>query len=233
MKIAIISDIHSNLEALEKALETIDQKGVDEIVCLGDIIGYGANPNECLDLIRVRAKHILMGNHESVIANPDQIRQFTPNARIAAAWTLLKLTEENKNLIKELPLTAKTGELLFVHSSPFEPKEWHYLVSGKEIKFNFDHFSEKICFFGHTHVPGTYPERGTLTEIDRADRFLINVGSVGQPRDHDPRLSFGIIDTEGWEYENVRLEYDAIKTSRKISEAGLPAYLAERILAGT
>ncbi|MBI5021263.1 MAG: metallophosphoesterase family protein [Ignavibacteriales bacterium] len=232
MRIAIISDIHSNLEALTEAFEIIEEKKVDEIVCLGDIIGYGASPNECLNLIRQNCKQILLGNHESVIVNPDQINDFSPNAKIAAMWTYKHLTDENKSFIKNLPMEFKLEELLFVHSSPFEPEEWHYIVSGEDRNFNFKFYEENICFFGHTHFPGVYTENGKTENINRDEKYLINVGSVGQPRDHDPRLSFGIFDTEQWSYENIRTEYDVKTTSEKILSAGLPKYLAERLSVG-
>lgn len=232
MRIAIISDIHSNLEALTEAFEIIEQKKVDEIICLGDIIGYGANPNECLNLIRQNCKQILLGNHESVIVNPDQINDFSPNAKIAAMWTYEQLTDENKSFIKNLPVEFKLEKLLFVHSSPFEPEEWHYIVSREDRNFNFKFYAENICFFGHTHLPGVYTENGEAENINRYEKFLINVGSVGQPRDHDPRLSFGLFDTELWSYENIRAEYDIKTTSGKILSAGLPKYLAERLFVG-
>jgi predicted phosphodiesterase len=232
MKIAIISDIHSNLEALNKTFEIIDKRNIDQVVCLGDIIGYGANPNECLSLIRNRTKHILLGNHEDAIINQDHIIHFTPNAKAATLWTSNKLTEENRGFINSLPLSLKMEELLFVHSSPFELSEWHYIISGTDRELNFKYFSEPICFFGHTHTPGVYGENGDDCELERQKKFLINVGSVGQPRDHDPRLSFGIFDTELWRYENIRSEYDVETASGKILATGLPSQLAERLLIG-
>ncbi|MBA4313466.1 MAG: hypothetical protein C0417_12655 [Chlorobiaceae bacterium] len=232
MRIAIISDIHSNLEALTKAFEIIEQKNVDEIICLGDIIGYGANPNECLSLIKQNSTQILLGNHESVIVNPAQIEEFTPNARIAAMWTYEQLDDDNISFIKNLPLTIKLSDLLFVHSSPFEPEEWHYIIYHEERDRNFKYFSENICFFGHTHFPGIYTDGGEEKNINRNEKFLINVGSVGQPRDHDPNLSFGIFDTQLWNYENIRAEYDIKTASEKILSAGLPRHLAERLFVG-
>ncbi|MBI5475374.1 MAG: metallophosphoesterase family protein [Ignavibacteriales bacterium] len=232
MRIAIISDIHSNFEALKKTFEIIDTENVDKIICLGDIIGYGANPNECMDLIRNRTKEIIMGNHEYVILNPAELSHFTTNARIAALWTSNILSKENKIFIESLQRYQKLDNLLFVHSSPYEMEEWHYLISSTDREMNYKHFDENICFFGHTHFPGIYNEHNDDRKIDKERKFLINVGSVGQPRDHNPQLSFGIFDIETWSYENIRSEYDYNSASEKIKNAGLPTHLAERILIG-
>ena len=232
MRIAIISDIHSNLEALEKTLEIIKQKNVDEIVCLGDIVGYGANPNECLSLIRQNTQHIILGNHDEGAVSLRQIEDFNPYARQAAIWTNDHLTEANKEFIQSLPRITDLNGLLFAHSSPFEPEEWHYLLSPAEAQTNFKHFSQMICFVGHSHVPVIFSEDFWTKEITRGKRFIVNVGSVGQPRDLNPRLSFGIFDAESWTYENIRSEFDVKTASEKIRDAGLPKQLAERILIG-
>jgi len=232
MRIAIISDIHSNLEALEKALSIIAEKKIEEIVCLGDVVGYGANPNECLSLVRGITSHILLGNHDEAAVNLKNVEDFNPHAQLAAAWTNKTLTDENKKFIEALPYTLELSGLRFVHSSPFEPDAWHYIISPEDRSDNFSLFSEPICFFGHSHYPGVYGEKIEDQIVERGKKFLINVGSVGQPRDHDWRLSFGIFDTDAWTYENIRSEYDVKTASEKIRKAGLPRPLAERILIG-
>jgi len=232
MRIAIISDIHSNLEALTKTLELIKQKSVDEIVCLGDIVGYGANPNECIELVRDNTKHIILGNHEDAAATLNNINKFNIYAQTAMYWTHRVLKVQNKEFIEKLPRTLELYGLFFVHSSPYKPEEWNYLISSDEIKQNFKYFSTSICFFGHTHFPGVYNEDGERAELRKNEKFLINTGSVGQPRDLNWKLSFGIFDTELWTYENIRSEYDVNTASEKILKAGLPKYLADRILVG-
>jgi diadenosine tetraphosphatase ApaH/serine/threonine PP2A family protein phosphatase len=232
MRIAVISDIHSNLEALQKALEVISGKNIDEVVCLGDTVGYGANPNECLDLVRSVTPHILLGNHDEAAVDPSIAHSFNSHARTAVAWTAKALTDANKEFIKSLPRKFERHEVLFVHASPFEPDEWHYVLTEDDAENNFSRFSNHICFIGHSHEPLVYCDDGWTEEVVPGKRYIINVGSVGQPRDHDPRLSFGIYDTGTGLYENVRAEYDVKTASDKIRSAGLPAVLAERILVG-
>jgi len=232
MRIAIISDIHSNLEALTTTFEVIQSEGVDEILCLGDIVGYGANPNECIELVQKRCSMNLLGNHDLAAVDLSAAEFFTSNARSAAEWTSEQLTEEHKEFLRKLPYTAERDELLFVHSSPFEPEEWHYIVSALDARGVFRHFTQQLCFVGHSHVPGVYAESGVKQNVVRGERFVINVGSVGQPRDGNPKLSFGILDTDRWEYKNVRKDYDVKHASKKILEAGLPQMLAERLFMG-
>lgn len=232
MRIAIISDIHSNLEALEKSLELIDHRMVDEILCLGDIIGYGANPNECIDLVREATPHVLLGNHDEAAVELSGIEYFNAFARIAAEWTKRELTEDNRIFVENLPFSMERDGMFFVHSSPHEPQEWHYILSPADAQFNFQFFSQPLCFVGHSHVPGLFCEDIWTREVVRGKKFIVNVGSVGQPRDNDWRLSLGIFDTEKWLYENVRSEYDVETAANKIRTAGLPKPLADRLFVG-
>ncbi|MBI1808134.1 MAG: metallophosphoesterase family protein [Ignavibacteria bacterium] len=232
MRIAIISDIHSNMEALEKSLEIIKREHVDEVVCLGDIIGYGANPNECIDLVRKETSFILLGNHDEAAVHLERTEYFNPYARIAAEWTNKELTPEHQEFIRNLPYTLERNGLYFVHSSPYEPEEWHYVISQADAQFNFTYFSHAVCFVGHSHVPGVFCEDIWTKEVTAGKKFLVNIGSIGQPRDNDWRLSFGIFDSDAWKYENVRSEYDVKTAAAKIRKAGLPKPLADRILLG-
>ena len=239
MRIVIIADIHANLEALEKTLDIVRTKKSDLIVCLGDVVGYGANPNECLALVRASVPHILLGNHDQAAIDLTGAEKFNPYALASARWTNQQLTDENKQFLRSLPFTLQLQDLFFVHASPYEPEEWHYIISSADARDNFDHFREPVCFVGHSHVAGMFMRNneghaGTKQgwEIRRGEKYIINVGSIGQPRDGDWRLSFGIFDTEQWTYEHVRAEYDAQTASRKILQAGLPRALAERILVG-
>ena len=232
MQLAVISDIHSNLQALEKALGAIRERGVDEVLCLGDLVGYGANPNECVKLVQEHCATVLLGNHDLAALEPSVAEQFTSNARIAALWTNKHLRPEFKDFLATLPYVAARQNMFLVHSSPYEPEEWHYIFSPAEARSMFDHFSEQICFVGHSHVPGVFAERSANPQVTRDERFIVNVGSVGQPRDGNPRLSFGILDTDRWEYTNVRLSYDIDTASKEILKAGLPRQLGERLFVG-
>ena len=232
MRLAIISDIHSNLEALSAALEAINKRKVDQIICLGDIVGYGANPRECLRLVRERCSVVLLGNHDLAAVKTEKAEDFNTTARIAARWTNGMLLEEEKSYLASLPYSAMLDDILFVHASPYEPEEFHYILSTRDAVDAMGFFTQRLCFVGHSHVPGMFSERGRVTVIDEDERYLINVGSVGQPRDGNPQLSFGLLDTEKWKYENIRLSYDAETAARKIIAAGLPPILGERLMVG-
>ena len=232
MKLAVFSDIHSNLPALTRALEVSESLGVDEIVCLGDVVGYGAHPNECIALVRERCAVTLLGNHDAAAIDLSVAAFFTTHARVAAEWTNRHLNAEGVAFLKQLPLSAERDELLFVHASPLEPAEWNYVLDIGEVRRALDAFSGPVCFIGHSHIPGIFSQQGAEDGVRRGERFIINVGSVGQPRDGDPRLSFGVFDTQEWRYTNHRVEYD-VETARKaILEVGLPRMLAERLRSG-
>ncbi len=233
MRLAIISDIHSNLEALTTALDAIDKQKVDQIICLGDIVGYGANPRECLQLVRERCGIILLGNHDLAAVQTEKAEDFNPLARTAAHWTNTMLSDEERSYLLSLPYTATLDDLLFVHSSPYQPEEFHYILSSDDAVNAMRYCTQRLCFVGHSHVPGMFSERGYATALDATQRYLINVGSVGQPRDGNPQLSFGLLDTTRWKYDNIRLTYDAMTASRKIIAAGLPRVLGERLLTGS
>ena len=232
MHLAIISDIHSNLEALSTAFRLIDEAHAERVVCLGDIVGYGANPNECVELVRQRCTSVILGNHDAAVLNVHLTDSFSHNARTAVHWTRVQLSDENVEYLRTLPYTSRHEDILLVHSSPCEPERWHYIVDSWEARQALACFSEAGCFVGHSHVPGCFTSTGRATDVRRGSRFLINVGSIGQPRDHNPQLSFGLFDTDEWKYRNVRAEYDIELAARKILQAGLPATLAQRLALG-
>jgi predicted phosphodiesterase len=232
MRIAIISDIHSNLEALTSAFEIIDQYSVDTVICLGDIVGYGANPNECVELVRQRCDIVIKGNHEDAVLDINKAEQFTDNARSAILWTRNEITEENLVYIRSLSFVHQSNEALFVHASPCEPAEWNYIFEEDTAARAFGCFSESLCFIGHTHMPAIFSINGYAHGITRDEHYLVNVGSVGQPRDRNTQLSFGLLDTDTWNYENIRAPYDVETTVTKILNTGLPARLGQRLLMG-
>ncbi len=232
MKLAVISDIHGNLEALTTALEIIKERGIETTYCLGDIVGYGANPNECIEELHSRNIPCLLGNHDEAALDLNQAKRFNKYAKITAEWTASHLSDEHKAYLSHLPLVHTLKECTFVHSSPNDPHAWHYILSQAEALRCFPFFTTPVCWIGHSHVPGVYCEDGSTRVVEGGKRYLINVGSVGQPRDGDWRLSFGIFDFETWNYEHVRAEYNVEAACEKIIAAGLPHFLADRLRVG-
>lgn len=238
MKYAIISDIHANLEALESVLSEVDKRGIDVLLCLGDVVGYGPNPNECIDLVRSHSEVVLAGNHDYAPLGKLDLSYFNTWAREAVEWTDAQLTEPSREFLDSLPLTHLFNGCTLVHATPFEPERWHYIITIGEAVKNFAQFDNQICFVGHSHVPmvvaagpdGDYNvlRQASLT-IEPHRRYIINVGSVGQPRDSIPRCAFGIYDTQERSYELIRIDYDIAETQSKILKHGLPAFLAERL----
>ncbi len=232
MTYAIISDIHANLEALQTALEIIDEQHIDEIICLGDIVGYGASPNECVELVRSHCPIVVLGNHDAAAIEPALANGFNVIARKAIQWTAAQLTDSNRAFLSSLPLTVRKEDILFVHASPDRPGEWSYIVDPADAREVIGYFDERLCFIGHTHIPGIFSRLGRVKTVDRFDQYLVNVGSVGQPRDGNPMLAFGIFDAAAWEYCLIRSNYDIETASGKIYAAGLPEELGIRLMCG-
>lgn len=229
MKYAFLSDIHGNLEALTVALETLEALSVDRMICLGDIVGYGANPRECLHLIRERADVIILGNHDAGVIGKDDLTWFNDFARQAVLWTQTVLTDEDKDFLRSLPLEGSENDLHFVHGTPHDPGGWHYIISALDVFQQFSFIKGQTCFVGHSHVPGDFWEKPPASGNDGTGKRIINVGSVGQPRDRDPRLCFAVYDAEKGDLELIRAEYDIQTAATKIRKAGLPDFLAERL----
>ncbi|MBN1449326.1 MAG: metallophosphoesterase family protein [Bacteroidetes bacterium] len=232
MRIAIISDIHANFQALSAVLQDITSQLVDRIVCLGDIVGYGADPAACVDLVRDRAAFSVLGNHDAAVLSPHQRSYFNPTALEAVRWTADQIGSAQADWLRQLPYRVSFENMLFVHSAPRAPEEWDYVFSGMEARMQGRHFFERLCFIGHSHIPGVYSLESDLREYTPDHRYLINVGSVGQPRDGDPRSSYGLIDTVAGTYENRRISYDVDAAMRAILDRGLPPRLAHRLKSG-
>lgn len=232
MRIAILSDIHSNLQALIKALSTIDELRVDEVHCLGDIVGYGGNPNECVNLVRKRVVKCVLGNHDLASLDTSHAEHFTKHGKIAAEWTHNVLIKENSDYLAKLPYRLESELLTLVHANPAEPQDWGYITSLEDAEPQFEHFKTPLCFIGHTHIPFLCGDDLKTFLLKKQTRFLVNVGSVGQPRDGNPQLSFGLLDTEAWTYENIRANYDIPGAADAIIENGLPPSLARRLFNG-
>jgi len=241
MKYAIISDIHANLEALESVLAEAERRGADEVLCLGDVVGYGPNPNECVDVIRETARVTLAGNHDYAPLGKLDLTYFNPWARMAIEWTAEQLSERSRAFLLALPLRQELEGFTIVHATPLEPEKWNYIVTIGDAVNNFPKFQSQICFVGHSHVPlvismNEHEDYRVVREnplpIEPNRRYIINVGSVGQPRDLIPKAAFGIYDTEEGTYELLRVDYDIAETQSKILSSGLPAFLAERLELG-
>lgn len=233
MKIAVLSDIHSNLQALERALTEIEQIGVDATYCLGDIVGYNADPAACVNLVREHTAGVVRGNHDAAVVNDDAIEALPPDGQVAARHNRECLSEDQIAYLSNLPLTATVQNCTFVHATPDDPSAWKRLTTYPDARSQFDHFDTDLCFLGHTHVPAVIADTIGVLQVRSGHRYLVNVGSVGQPRDQDPKLSFGIFDTESFEYKNVRLSYDVDKAAQKIRITdALPNRLADRLYEG-
>lgn len=244
MRYGIISDIHANLEALEVGLDFL--KGVDMIFCAGDIIGYGPNPNECCDIIRESDIPTCLGNHDGGAIGKTSIDRFSRMAREAIAWTVAELSAANRLFLQTLPLARHSAGFVMVHGSLSNPAQFEYVTSPYEARNTFPEMgSDKVCFIGHTHVTEFYSQRvgetganqiamteGGIVELNPEFLYIVNCGSVGQPRDGDPRASIGIFDTDSQTVEIHRLDYPLQITQEKIQRAGLLAPLWTRLQYG-
>lgn len=243
MRYAFISDIHANLEALEAVLEDIEEQNINEIICLGDIVGYGANPNECIELVEKKCSIILQGNHDAAAIEVLSTHHFNIHAKIAIEWTTQELKRENKEWLYNLPLISSKENMTFVHATPYEPNMWYYITSLEEAAFNFKYFDTDLCFVGHTHIPiiiglegeeEIYVHQDTSISFNQQNsepkrRYLINVGSVGQPRDRNPKACYSILDTEKLEFSYRRVAYDIEKAQQKMRKIRMPEFLITRL----
>jgi diadenosine tetraphosphatase ApaH/serine/threonine PP2A family protein phosphatase len=236
---ALLSDVHGNLEALETVLAHLRGEGAEEVLSLGDLVGYGANPNECIDRLRPLLAGAVAGNHDVAALGGMRLADFSSQAATAARWTGGMLSPENQAFLDALPMTLHHAGALLVHASPSEPRAWHYVLSPADALEEFAAYPDALCFIGHSHYPGTFRLGAgeTLPTYDRAPeirmtpgaRYLVNVPSVGQPRDGDPRAGYVLWDDGGGTLRHVRLEYDVQAARRRILEAGLPPFLGDRL----
>lgn len=232
VKIAILSDIHSNLEALTSALDAADAARAEAIYCLGDVVGYGADPAACVDLVREWCDGVVMGNHDLAVAHAHGLDELPKDGQAAVIHNRNHLSDAALAYLRDLPLQLEAHGCTFVHATPDAPTAWKRLDTYPLAQQQFDHFATDVCFIGHTHIPAVMANKLGVLNVRPGYRYLINVGSVGQPRDQNPRLSFGLFDTETFEYEGVRLPYDVEHAAEKILDAGLSARLAERLMDG-
>ena len=238
MKIVVISDVHGNLEALNRVLKYIDNmEGENRIVCLGDIVGYGPDPAECFKIVESLTDKICLGNHEDSILDTDYDYQMTKHALEAIRWTRSIVDEEIRETINNLPLLIEEDNVLYGHASPDDPMKWKYITNARNAYSSLIEMKHSLCFVGHSHIPGIYvynelQGNSNKATLSKNDKTIVNVGSVGQSRDGSPMLSFAVFDDDNWRVEIIRLEYDYQETMSKIKKANLPLFLAERLAKG-
>ncbi len=238
MRYIVISDIHGNVEALERVLEETDTLRPDIFVSLGDVVGYGANPSECIDIIEEYAHISIGGNHDLAAAGLTDSDDFNSTAKRAIMWTVKSLDPRHRDILERYDLLRRYGKCLFTHASPISPLDWDYVYTVGQAKAIFESFSEKFIFIGHTHVPGiiAYDQnsgckvvRSSILQVEPGSRYLINVGSIGQPRDGIAASSFALLDVKKGIITIRRVPYDVRSAQKKIRSVGLPESLALRL----
>lgn len=232
MLISVISDVHANLAALEAALAISRERGAGSVVCLGDIVGYGPDPEACVDRIREECEVVVLGNHDAAVARDEGVSVLPPDGQTAARLHRQWLRAEQRDWLAGLPLVAGAHGATFAHAGPADPSAWPRLDSFRAVQAQFPAFDTPICFVGHSHKPAVVSDSFGVFTVRPGHRFLVDVGSVGQPRDHDPRLAFSLYDTEAGTVEPVRAHYNVAATAARVVERGLPARLAERLRTG-
>ncbi|MFA5259730.1 MAG: metallophosphoesterase family protein [Candidatus Omnitrophota bacterium] len=240
MRYGLISDVHGNREALQAVLAALAREAVDQTLCAGDIVGYGANPEECLALIRQQSIPCVAGNHDWGVCGLLDLARFNSLARAAILWTQQHLQPSDFDFLKALPLTFQNDILAMTHGTFDEPSGFQYLLHSSQARSVFPYLKRIIGIVGHTHVPGFYVQKGGEVEtrggaflpMDEGVKIIVNVGSVGQPRDGDPRAACGIYDTQQNRFEIKRVPYDITSAQQHIRECGLPVFMSERLSRG-
>jgi diadenosine tetraphosphatase ApaH/serine/threonine PP2A family protein phosphatase len=243
MRYGILGDIHSNLSALETVLAEIEREGVDRVLSVGDVVGYGAAPRECIQILRELKAVVVKGNHDAACTGELDMKFFNPYARAAVEWTRTEITADDLAWLGELPLVAHEPHCSVAHGTLADPEFYEYIQSTEDADPSLDMLEEGVCFVGHTHVPvtilrptddPTHTGYTVETDIDLSDvsRALVNVGSVGQPRDEDPRTIYALYDSDEARVQLRRIDYDIEREAKRIRDAGLPNVLAERLFLG-
>jgi len=244
MRYLIVSDIHGNLAAFDAVLADVDLKNIDRVWCLGDVVGYGPCPNDCIARLREFAGHVCVaGNHDWAAISRISIAEFNPSAQEACRWTSEWLNEENRAYLSNLPTRFVEGNCTLVHGSPREPI-WEYIIYPSTAQLNFQFFDTQLCFVGHTHAPAIFREETSTHKFEISiplpgqpiliddERMIINPGSVGQPRDGDPEAAYMIFDPDSKALEYHRVAYDVALTQQLMMERGLPESLISRLSFG-
>ena len=239
MKYAIIADIHANLEALEVVLSDAKEQSCTHYACLGVVVGYNANPKECLDIIREMGMPCVKGNHDEYCSIESNLEGFNPHAAEAIHWTRAQLTEDDRDWLRNLKYIRLVTSFSIVHATLDGPQRWGYVFDRLAAAASFTYQNTSVCFFGHTHVPVAFirdsvVRGGTYSKfkIEPGRKYFINVGSVGQSRDGVAKATYVIYHVDDGTVELRRLDYEISKTQAKIRAAGLPERLAERLALG-
>lgn len=239
MRYAVLGDIHGNIHALEAVLEAIKEDAVDSILCIGDVVGYAANPKECIQAVKEHVSSVVAGNHDFAVVDKVDAECFNADARDAVMWTKEQLSEEEATYLAELPVTAAFDELSLFHSTPYHPEDFLYVQTLFDAALAFSCMETKLAFVGHSHVPVVFVNSEPVdffmvAEFDVPDtlQMIVNVGSVGQPRDLDPRACYALLDTDRRMMFMRRVEYDVSAAAQAILAQGLPAGNAERLAVG-
>jgi predicted phosphodiesterase len=230
MKLGLLSDIHGNLPALEACLHTLKMDNANNLICLGDTVGYGPFPNECLDILRDQAVPSVLGNHDVAVLGNLPLKFFRePNASLLK-WTMKNLNNENRQYLLDRPLILENDNWVAAHSSPVNPERWQYLRSAIACRSILEKIDQDICFVGHTHIPGVVANEIGIFSLQRGYKYVINPGSVGQSRDEDYRASCGLFDTELFSYQNYRVEYEMKDTLKGYDRMGISNADARHLL---
>lgn len=239
MKYAIFGDIHANLEALEAVLADAARMGCTDYVCIGDIVGYNANPVECLNTVRDLNCPVVKGNHDEEAILDTSLEGLNPLAKRAMEWTRAQLNEPDRKWLMDLKLVRQVRDFTIVHATLDTPGGWTYVTNKFDAMASFSYQFTQLCFYGHTHTPVIYVKSDRVEALDELEttlidghKYFINVGSVGQPRDGDWRASYAVYDADSHTVTIRRLEYDIEKAQKKIVDAGLPEMLAHRLALG-
>ncbi len=240
MKYAILGDIHANWEALQVVLEDAAREKVTHFACVGDVVGYAANPTECLEVIRKLDCPVVKGNHDEYASVDDECTNFRPMAADAIRWTRRQLSEENRQWLKDLKLIRFVESFSLVHATLDMPQKWGYVMDKLSAASSFSYQNTAVCFYGHTHQPCVFIRDGVVKggkqfdklRIEKGKKYFINVGSVGQPRDGNPKAAYVIYDMIANVVTLKRLPYDILTAQKKIYTAGLPEKCATRLEIG-
>lgn len=240
-KYAVLGDIHANLDALQTVLADAQEQGVTDYICVGDVVGYNAYPNECCEIIRELGAVTVRGNHDHYCAFEEPLDDFHPMAAAVVEWSRRELTEDNKAWLRSLEYIRKERGITIVHATLDMPERWGYVFESIEAEPSFPYQKTQLCFHGHTHVPVVFEQQqGNVTAIQAPGeiklalgrKYFLNTGSVGQPRDQIPDASYCIYDADAKTVTYRRLPYDIEKACAAIRAAGLPDRLAERLTVG-
>ena len=245
MKFAIIADIHANLDAFQVVLADIKEQKCTHYACVGDVVGYGANPRECLKIVRDLGMPCVKGNHDEYCSVEEDLDGFNPHAAEAVNWTRKQLTDDERQWLRDLKYFRMVTSFSMVHATLDGPQRWGYVFNKLDAAASFPYQNTAVCFFGHTHVPLAFIREPTVSgqpvikggtyskfKVEQGKKYFVNVGSVGQPRDNNPKSAYVVYDVDEGTIELRRLQYDIEAAQKKILDAGLPPRLAERLAYG-